>query len=62
MICAQCGHANPETNKFCGQCAAPLAPTAEYAREVRKVVTAVFCDVVGSTPLGSASIRRRCAE
>ena len=23
MICRQCGHENPETNKFCGECAAP---------------------------------------
>ncbi len=52
MICAQCGHPNPETNKFCGECAAPLASGADAARDVRKTITAVFCDLVGSTPLG----------
>ena len=54
MICAQCGHENPETNKFYrgGGAPAPLAPEGESPREVRKTVTAVFCDVVGSTPLG----------
>src|SRR5712692_10410212 len=24
MICPACGHANPDTAKFCSQCAAPL--------------------------------------
>src|SRR3954453_11632145 len=33
-------------------CAALLGREAEPAREVRKTVTALFCDVVGSTPLG----------
>ena len=32
-------------------CAAPLV-VASPVREVRKVVTALFCDVVGSTALG----------
>ncbi len=52
MICAQCGHENPETNKFCGECAAPLSAGAGSPREVRKTVTILFCDVVGSTELG----------
>ena len=51
-ICAKCGHENPETNKFCGDCAAPLAGSPTPAREVRKTVTVLFCDVTGSTELG----------
>ena len=35
-------------------CAAPLASAAP-AREVRKVVTVLFCDVIGSTQLGEES-------
>ena len=59
--CQVCGHDNPETNKFCGECAAPLVQ-AEPRSEVRKTVTIVFCDVVGSTAMGEAldpeSLRR----
>ena len=59
--CTACGHENPQTNKFCGECAAPLA-APETGHEVRKTVTIVFCDVVGSTAMGEAldpeSVRR----
>jgi class 3 adenylate cyclase/tetratricopeptide (TPR) repeat protein len=49
--CAACGQENPDGFKFCGNCGAPLeAPAAP--REVRKVVTIVFCDLTGSTALG----------
>ncbi len=51
--CEACGHENPETNKFCGECAASLV-AAEPSSEVRKTVTTVFCDVVGSTAMGEA--------
>jgi class 3 adenylate cyclase len=51
IACARCGQENPDGFRFCGACAAELAPQATQS-EVRKVVTAVFCDVVGSTPLG----------
>jgi class 3 adenylate cyclase len=59
--CDSCGHENPDTNKFCGECAAQLAGV-DSASEVRKTVTIVFCDVVGSTAIGEAldpeSLRR----
>ncbi len=59
--CQVCGHDNPERNKFCGECAAPLVH-AEPRSEVRKTVTIVFCDVVGSTAMGEVldpeSLRR----
>ena len=51
ITCQVCGHENPETNRFCGECGAPLVP-AEARSEVRKTVTIVFCDVAGSTALG----------
>jgi class 3 adenylate cyclase/tetratricopeptide (TPR) repeat protein len=51
LSCASCGQSNPDGFKFCGNCGAPLAeglPT----RDVRKIVTIVFCDLTGSTALG----------
>jgi len=61
MRCPACGHDNPEANKFCGACGASLEP-APARSEVRKTVTIVFCDVVGSTAMGEAldpeSLRR----
>ncbi len=52
IICAQCGQQNPETARFCNSCGAVLEGGSEHAREVRKTVTIVFCDLVGSTALG----------
>jgi class 3 adenylate cyclase/tetratricopeptide (TPR) repeat protein len=40
--------------RFCGNCGAPLPDTA-VGREVRKVVTVVFCDLTGSTALGDGA-------
>jgi len=53
-ICASCGQENPEGARFCNACGAPLdaSPTA---REQRKTVTVVFCDVTGSTALGEST-------
>jgi class 3 adenylate cyclase/tetratricopeptide (TPR) repeat protein len=51
--CQVCGRENLDTNKFCGECAAPLVE-AERPFEVRKIVTIVFCDVTGSTSMGEA--------
>ena len=50
LTCSSCGHENPDGAKFCMECATPLdtvsvRPTAEE----RKVVTALFCDLVGFT-------------
>ena len=39
--------------RFCGECGAAL--TSESVAEVRKTVTIVFCDLVGSTALGERS-------
>jgi class 3 adenylate cyclase/tetratricopeptide (TPR) repeat protein len=47
--CPSCGQENPEGFRFCGACATPLGAAAAERREERKVVTVVFCDLVGST-------------
>jgi class 3 adenylate cyclase/tetratricopeptide (TPR) repeat protein len=48
VICANCGTENAPGAKFCSECGARLGePPAP--REERKVVSVVFCDVVGST-------------
>jgi class 3 adenylate cyclase len=46
MICPNCGRENPDGFRFCGNCGAPLAAPGE-GREERKVVTALFADLVG---------------
>jgi class 3 adenylate cyclase len=51
-ICTQCGRENPDGARFCNSCGAPLTASTEPVREVRKTVTVLFCDVVGSTELG----------
>ena len=50
LICPNCGKQSPEGFRFCGFCSTPL--TLGEGHEVRKVVTVVFSDVIGSTSLG----------
>jgi class 3 adenylate cyclase/tetratricopeptide (TPR) repeat protein len=52
LVCASCGHQNSDAARFCEACAAPLAGGSG---ERRKVVTVLFCDVVGSTALGEST-------
>ncbi len=47
ITCERCGRESPDDAAFCAACGAPLG--AGEAREERKVVTAVFVDLVGST-------------
>ncbi len=54
-ICPACGQENPEGFRFCGSCGNPLAEEARRPREERKVVTVLFCDLVGSTALGEST-------
>jgi class 3 adenylate cyclase len=50
LNCSNCGHENPNGAKFCMECAAPLdAAASRPVAEERKVVTALFCDLVGFT-------------
>jgi class 3 adenylate cyclase len=51
--CSSCAHENPDGNKFCAECGAPL-PASAVPLEQRKTVTVVFCDLVGSTALGES--------
>src|SRR5262250_1300104 len=50
-ICASCGTENPDQARFCLACGSPLAEAAPVAppSEERKVITAIFVDLVGST-------------
>ncbi|MDX6548366.1 MAG: hypothetical protein QOG33_1916, partial [Gaiellales bacterium] len=52
ITCPQCSQENPAGARFCNTCAASLTHDPAAGREVRKTVTVVFCDVVGSTELG----------
>ena len=62
--CRVCRHVASEPFKFCPECGAPAA--VADAREERKTVTVLFCDVVGSTELGERlepeSLRRVLAR
>jgi predicted ATPase/class 3 adenylate cyclase len=46
--CPACGFELATPAKFCPECGTPLEPPTP-AREERKVVTVLFCDLVGST-------------
>src|SRR3990170_5749329 len=58
--CPSCGREYPGDARFCSVCGAELAAPA--IEDVRKTVTVVFCDLVGSTSLGEQldpeSVRR----
>jgi class 3 adenylate cyclase/tetratricopeptide (TPR) repeat protein len=47
--CPSCGHENPDDNRFCGACGAVIAAPARLLAEERKVVSVLFCDLVGFT-------------
>jgi len=47
-VCPSCGRENEEDARFCSGCATPLQPETP-AREERKVITCLFCDLVGFT-------------
>src|SRR5258705_9064755 len=49
--CPACRAENSDGARFCSTCATPLGPVAAL-RDVRKVVTVLFADVIGSTVLG----------
>jgi class 3 adenylate cyclase/tetratricopeptide (TPR) repeat protein len=49
LACPSCGHENPDGAKFCMECAGPLEGPARAVPEERKVVTVLFCDLVGFT-------------
>jgi class 3 adenylate cyclase/tetratricopeptide (TPR) repeat protein len=47
--CPSCGEENPEQAKFCLECGTSLLAPTRAEVEERKVVTAIFCDLVGFT-------------
>ncbi len=51
VACPSCGVESPDGFRFCPGCGSPLADkdTSTPAPEERKVVTALFCDLVGFT-------------
>ncbi|GAB3114241.1 AAA family ATPase [Streptomyces calidiresistens] len=52
MFCASCRRDLPSDARFCHLCGAPCAPAAVTVGVTgRKVVTVLFCDLVGSTAL-----------
>ena len=52
LVCASCGHENSEDAKFCEECGFSFGAVRAKAREQRKTVTVLFCDITGSTSLG----------
>jgi class 3 adenylate cyclase/tetratricopeptide (TPR) repeat protein len=53
--CDHCGEPNADGARFCSACGAALPERVREGLEVRKTVTILFCDVVGSTSLGEAT-------
>jgi class 3 adenylate cyclase/tetratricopeptide (TPR) repeat protein len=50
VTCFACGRESPDGFQFCGFCGTPLAPASTDApHEERKVVSVLFCDLVGFT-------------
>jgi len=50
LTCPSCGKENPDGFQFCGFCTTPLTLRPSPAvQEERKVVTVLFCDLVGFT-------------
>jgi class 3 adenylate cyclase/tetratricopeptide (TPR) repeat protein len=49
QVCPNCGEENPERFRLCGFCGAALRPEAAHEGEERKVVSALFVDIVGFT-------------
>src|SRR5689334_19816975 len=53
VACANCGYENAVGARFCNSCGTALDSRA--GSSVRKVVTILFCDLVGSTALGDGT-------
>src|SRR3954471_13478207 len=53
-LCLSCSVETPPEARYCMSCGVQMV-RAEPAREQRKVVTILFCDLVGSTALGEST-------
>src|SRR5438552_4325806 len=55
MVCPVCGTENPDGARFCLRCGSPLSEKPTEAGRTtqgeRRIVTMLFCDVVGSTAM-----------
>jgi class 3 adenylate cyclase len=50
VSCPSCGTENQDGSKFCNGCGSPLdASPDRRVVEERKVITALFCDLIGFT-------------
>jgi class 3 adenylate cyclase/tetratricopeptide (TPR) repeat protein len=49
ITCPRCGHENLDRAKFCSECGNRLERRAVSSLDERKVVTILFCDIVGFT-------------
>ncbi len=52
LVCPSCGHENSDGAKFCQECGFSFAALPSQAKEQRKTVTVLFCDLAGSTAFG----------
>ena len=56
VVCPSCGKENPDGFQFCGYRTAPLAEQlAVSVVEERKIVSVLFCDLVGFTAASEAA-------
>ena len=69
LTCASCGAANDPGMRFCGECGSPLveeaaAPAAAAPGKAaeRRLVSVLFADLVGFTPLSESRDQRRFAS
>src|SRR6187200_1017826 len=53
-VCPACAGENADDARFCSQCGRPLAAGDAGGKAERRVVTVLFPDITGSTPLGEA--------
>ena len=52
--CGACGESNPARARFCLSCGHPLEDEPEAALELRRSISIIFADLVGSTVLGES--------
>jgi class 3 adenylate cyclase len=49
VTCPSCGQESPESSRFCNACGSPLDHPGAAEAEERKLVSVLFCDLVGHT-------------
>jgi len=54
VTCPACAGENADDARFCSQCGRLLAAADAVAKSERRLVTVLFADITGSTPLGEA--------